>query len=104
MKFRLSDAKFLPDKYVDINDYIPFDYLSDEWFHRYNKLTGDKSNSFRAIISSNNIIYNGRVIYGSYSDISKQCQTACDNNDSFVSFRVVGIRLFNFKGIWKNEN
>ena len=72
MKFGLSDARFLPDKYVDINDYIPFDYQSDKWFLNYNKLTDDKSNSFRAIISSDDIVYNGRVVYGSYSDIKKQ--------------------------------
>ncbi len=103
MKFGLSDAKFLPDTYVDINDYIPFDYQSDNWFHKYNKLTDDRSNSFRAIISSDNIIYNGKVIYGSYSDITKQCQVAADGG-GFTSFRVVGIRIYNFKGIWKNEN
>jgi hypothetical protein len=102
MKFGLSDARFLPDVYVDLKDYIPFDYLSENWFHKYNKLTDDKSNSFRAIISSDNIVHNGKVVYGSYSDISKQCQVINGAEDAFTSFRIVGIRIYNFKGIWKN--
>ena len=86
MKFRLSDAKFLPDKYVDINDFIPFKYQSDKWFHRYNQITDDKTNSFRVIMSSDNIIYNGKVIYGSYSDITEQCKVIISDGDYSASF------------------